>query len=116
MDKVFNDIIDETFESEGLIDSNVNSLFGKFVDENGVYEKYDIYQEGFCVMEGSAQAHYVGSAYGVDFLDACKKYIAEHPGSGYIRKFNVNGVEQECACYWGCRWFPTLAEAQASFG
>ena len=69
---------------------------------------YDIYEEGFVVMEGSATAHYVGSAYGENFLDACKNYIAEHPNSGYI-KYGY-------ACSWGCRWFPTLEEAQASFG
>lgn len=69
---------------------------------------YDIYEEGFQVMEGSATAHYVGSAVGEDFLDACKNYIAAHPGSGEIR----NGY----ACNWGCRWFPTLSEAQKSFG
>lgn len=77
---------------------------------------FEIYEEGFCVMEGCAQAHYVGSAEGEDFLDACKNYIAKNPNAGYIRKFNINGEERECACNWGCRWFPTLAEAQRSFG
>lgn len=67
-------------------------------------------------MEGSAQAHHIGSAEGKDFLDACKNYIAKNPNTGYIRKFIINGEECECACNWGCRWFPTLAEAQRSFG
>lgn len=77
---------------------------------------YEIYEEGFIVMEGSATAHYVGSAEGENFLDACKNYIAKHPNSGYIKKGIYCGEEYEFACNWGCRWFPTLAEAQASFG
>ena len=77
---------------------------------------YAIYEEGFVVMEGSAQAHYIGSAEGIDFLDACKNYIAKNPGAGEIRKGNHLGKDYEYACSWGCRWFPTLAEAQRSFG
>lgn len=77
---------------------------------------FDIYEEGFCVMEGTGLAHYVGSAEGEDFLDACKNYISKHPNSGYIKKGNYFGREYEYACNWGCRWFPTLAEAQRSFG
>ena len=77
---------------------------------------FDIYEEGFIVMEGSAKAHYVGSAEGENFLEACRNYIAKNPGSGYIRSFTVNGEKREFACSWGCRWFPTLAEAQESFG
>ena len=73
---------------------------------------YDIYEEGFCVMGGSAGARYLGSSTGEDFLDACKTYIAE-TGVGEIRK---NDDGSEYACDLGCRWFPTLAEAQASFG
>lgn len=77
-------------------------------------ETFDIYEEGFVVMEGFGQARYVGSAEGKDFLDACKNYIAKHPNSGYIKKDDSSG--REYACSWGCRWFPTLAEAQAFFG
>lgn len=73
---------------------------------------YDIYEEGFVVMEGSAKAHYIGSANGEDFLDACKRFI-EATGTGYIKK---DAQGKEYACDWGCRWFPTLAEAQRSFG
>ena len=67
-------------------------------------------------MEGSATAHYVGSAEGEDFLDACKNYIMKNPGSGYIKKVNYLGLEYEYACNWGCRWYPTLEEAKRSFG
>lgn len=73
---------------------------------------YDIYEEGFAVMEGSAQAHYLGSEHGENFLDACKRYI-EKTGKGEIR-VDKNG--REYACDWGCRWFPTMSEAQKFFG
>lgn len=73
---------------------------------------YNIYEEWFCVMEGSAKAHYLGTASGETFLDACKNYIKE-TGRG---KINVDSDGNEYASDWGCRWFPTLAEAQRSFG
>lgn len=74
---------------------------------------FDIYEEGFCINGGSAQAHYIGCAHGKTFLDACKNYIKEHPNSGEIRK-DYDG--NQFACNWGCRWFPSLSEAQKSFG
>lgn len=74
--------------------------------------EYDIYEEGFCVMEGTGHAHYLGHAKGETFLDACKNYIAE-TGNGEIR---VDNDGNKYACDWGCRWFPTLTEAQRSFG
>lgn len=73
---------------------------------------YDIYEEGFVVMECAATAHYIGSADGEDFLDACKHWI-EATGIGSIKK---DANAKEYACDWGCRWFPSLAEAQSSFG
>ena len=75
--------------------------------------RYEIYEEGYCVMEGSGSAHYVGDGYGETFLDACKEYIAR-TGVGEIRKDELTG--EEYACDWGCEWFPTLAEAARSFG
>lgn len=73
---------------------------------------YEIYEEGFCVMEGSGSAHYLGSAPGKTFLDACKNYI-KATGNGEI---DVDDNGNEYASDWGCRWFPTLEEAQRSFG
>ena len=75
-------------------------------------KKYEIYAEGFHVMEGTAHAHYVGDGYGESFLDACKEYIAR-TGIGEIC---VDERGREYACDWGCEWFPTLAEAAKSFG
>ena len=78
----------------------------------GTINLYSIYEEGFVATGESAQAHYIGSATGVDFIDACRNFIAK-TGRGEIRK-DTNG--NEYACDWGCRWFPTLSEAQRSFG
>ena len=73
---------------------------------------YDIYEEGFVVMEDHVRAHYLGSAFGNTFIEACKNLI-EVTGQGEIRR-DENG--NEYACDWGCRWFPTLEEAQKSCG
>lgn len=73
---------------------------------------YDIYEEGYCVMEGRAPAHYIGSACGETFIEACENFIKQ-TGYGEIR-LDKNG--NKYACNWGCCWFPTLAEAQCSFG
>ena len=73
---------------------------------------YNIYEEGFRVMEGSGEARYIGTASGETFLDACKNYIKE---TGY-GEIDVDSDGNEYAKDWGCRWFPTLAEAQRSFG
>ena len=73
---------------------------------------YKIYEEGFQVMEGHGKARYLGSASGETFLDACKNYI-DKTGHG---KIYVDDDGNEYAGDWGCRWFPTLAEAQRSFG
>lgn len=75
-------------------------------------KEYEIYEEGFCVPEGSDVARFVGVSKGTSFLDACKNLIKK-TGFGEIRK-DKDG--NEYACSWGCRWFPTLAEAQEAFG
>ena len=73
---------------------------------------YRIYEEGFAATGESGGAIYVGTGYGDTFLDACKDFI-ERTGYGEIRT-GRDGTEY--ACNWGCQWFPSLAEAQQSFG
>ena len=63
-------------------------------------------------MEGSSKAHYLGEAEGEDFLEACKNFIAE----GHSGEIRIGDDGKEYACFYGCRWFPTLKEAQKSFG
>lgn len=73
-------------------------------------KNWKIYEEGFQVLEGSAKAHYLGEAQGETFIDACKNFIKEN-NRGEIREYN--GVQY--ACDWGCKWYPTLEEAQKDF-
>lgn len=76
--------------------------------------KFSIYEEGFMLtgMDVPARAHLIGFSYGDTFLDACKQFIRDgHPGEICSGKDGV-----EFAHDWGCRWFPTLEEAQKSFG
>lgn len=69
---------------------------------------YDIWMEGFQVMEGSDTASFY--ARGVEassFKAACKKAAKEKEDSCYDAKRNT---------VWGCRLFPTESEARRSFG
>jgi hypothetical protein len=75
-------------------------------------KKYDIYEEGFWIMEGHVKAHYIGSATGETFIEACKN-LMKQIGRGEVR-FDENG--NKYVHDWGCRWFPTLEEAQKSCG
>lgn len=72
---------------------------------------WDIYEEGFKVMESDGQARWIGEGVGETFLEACKDFISK-TGYGEIRKDG----DEEYACEWGCRWYPTLSEAQENFG
>lgn len=73
---------------------------------------YSIYEEGFVTSGESATAHYLGHAEGYSFIDACKNFI-KLVGRGEII---VDRDGNEYASDWGCRWYPTLEEAQRSFG
>lgn len=75
-------------------------------------KKIEIFEEGFIVPEGKGIAHSIGYGYGETFEDACEEYI-KRTGRGEKR---INRSGQIYYCDWGCRWFPTLEEAQKSFG
>lgn len=70
--------------------------------------KFDIYMEGFATNGESAKAIFLAASEGDTFIEACKNYIKE-TGHGCIR-VDKNG--NQYASDWGCRWFPTLEEAQ----
>lgn len=38
-------------------------------------DKFEIFEEGFVVMEGEAIAHSIGYGYGNTFQEACEEYI-----------------------------------------
>lgn len=73
---------------------------------------YRIYEEGYRATGESVGAHYVGEATGKSFIDACKNYIEKNK----YGRINIDSSGNEYAADWGCRWFPTLKEAQKSFG
>lgn len=75
-----------------------------------------IFEEGFMIqgMDHPSPSHYIGSAKGKNFIDACKNYIEAHPNcGGEIRK---DSAGNEYAYNWGCRWFSSSGEASKSFG
>ena len=75
-------------------------------------KKFEIYQEGFKVMEGEAKAHSIGFGYGETFEEACEEFH-NRTSRGEKRKLKDGSIIYSD---WGCKWFPTLEEAQKSFG
>ncbi len=73
---------------------------------------FNIYMEGFVTNGESGKAIFLATSEGDTFIEACKNYIKK-TGHGEIR-VDKNG--NEYASYWGCRWFPTLEEAQEFCG
>lgn len=75
---------------------------------------YDIYEEGYAATGESRGAIYLGQGEGETFDDACKDYIER---TGYGEYGIIPGYRDLVgASNWGCRWFPSLEEAQKSFG
>lgn len=69
---------------------------------------YDVWMEGFQVMEGSCNAKYLGTYSGNSFKEACKKAAKAHPNYGnYDARRNT---------IWGCKLFQSEAAARRSFG
>jgi hypothetical protein len=69
---------------------------------------WDIWAEGFMFsLDERAQASLVGKAEGATFRDACINWYKEHPTTNF---------NPETLSDWGCRLFPTEAEARRSFG
>lgn len=73
-------------------------------------KKFDIWEEGFRVMEASSTANLIARGVeGTDFLDACKRYFKKTKDT----LFNIrNGVPNR----WGCRLFDNEADARKVFG
>ena len=70
---------------------------------------FDIWMEGFRLSgEGEeANASFVGRAEGASFEEACHNYYKAHISADFNPQY---------LSVWGCRLFPTEAEARASFG
>lgn len=74
--------------------------------------KFNIYEEGFDTNGEHGKAIFLATAEGNTFIEACENFIKE-TGCGEIR---IDRDGNKYACEWGCRWFPTLAEAQKLCG
>jgi hypothetical protein len=70
--------------------------------------KYQVWMEGFVVMEGHATAEYLGEYEADSFLEACKKAADNHPGYG--------GYNQKTNRIWGCQLFDNEIDARKGFG
>lgn len=68
---------------------------------------WDIWMEGFRVTGGEAEASKVGAADGETFRDACLAWFKAHPDPNF---------NPERLSVWGCRLYPTEAEARKGFG
>lgn len=72
-------------------------------------KSYEIWSEGFHVMEGRSPAHFHGIAEGHDFKEACKNFAILD--SEFARYF-----DEERMTHWGCRLFDNETEARQAFG
>ena len=71
---------------------------------------YDIWMEGFHIQGGGpVQASFLGQSEGKDFKEAVLKWYDEHP----IQKHSFN---PDTLSDWGCRLYPTEAEARKFMG
>ncbi len=68
---------------------------------------FEIWMEGYLITGGGGGASFVGSASGVTFHEAVLNWYKDHP--------NVN-FNPETLTDWGCRLYPTYAEAKRAFG
>ena len=68
---------------------------------------WEIWTEGFAATGESGPAHKVGEVLAFTFPDAVRIWYDQHPSPDF---------NPERLTFWGCRLFPTEAEARASFG
>lgn len=71
-------------------------------------KSWEIWMEGYAVTGNSSPASFVGKADGALFEDAVRAWYAAHPDPVYF--------DSKRLTFWGCRHFPTEAEARNSFG
>lgn len=71
-------------------------------------KQFDVWMEGFQVMEGQSPAKFLGTYFGKNFLDACKKAAKHHPEYGEY--------DSEENSIYGCRLFNNELLARRNFG
>lgn len=70
---------------------------------------YEIWSEGFVVMEGYGKAHLHGYTKGNTFKEACINYAKTD------KEFEFY-FDSERMTYWGCKLFDNEADARVNFG
>lgn len=70
-------------------------------------QTYNIWMEGAQFTGGGFQASYVGAAEGSNFREAVRNWFKNNPSIN----FDSNNLTE-----WGCRLFPSEAQARKSFG
>lgn len=68
-------------------------------------KEYNIWSEGFIVMEGRSGAHYHGKIKANSFKEACDNFFK-----------NDSLYSPERMTYWGCKLFDNEQEARKSYG
>ncbi len=71
--------------------------------------EYQVWSEGYTVMEGSGKADLHGIGYGHSFADACVDLASR---DARFKKY----FDPKRLTYWGCRLFDSEQEARISFG
>ena len=87
------------------------------VHKDQTMRKYDIWREGYLVqgMEGVPEkAAYVGSEYGVDFVDACRRYYMKNRSPEEFKRYWYV-ADDGTPCFW-CSLYDNEADARKSFG
>lgn len=74
--------------------------------------RFDIWMEGFSVTGGRGAAAYMDTVEASDFPSACQQLADRFEAEG--RDFG--DYDPEDLSFWGCRLFPSEAEARKTFG
>lgn len=72
-------------------------------------KEYEVWSEGFHVMEGRANAHFWGKVEAYSFGDACWTLMAMN--AEFREYFDAKRMT-----HWGCRLFDNEVDARKSFG
>ena len=73
-------------------------------------KSFDVWMEGYRVMEGSGTAKFYGTYAAESFPEACKQAMIDHKmyGDGFY-----NSEENT---YWGCNFYDNERDARKYFG
>ena len=78
--------------------------------------RFEIYQEGYVATGNAGEARMIGLGYGVDFYSAIRFFEEADQLDFGARAGKVAWGDDGVPSIWGCLLFPTLEEAQESYG